>query len=230
MADPGITDEDLVNGLEQVRLAEGMWERRPFVSPIASAEPSASDGSPSLPRSTSDPSSARTWQLARHALLVCREIIRTERNYLISLQLLVDTSGSSPHIYALVGPLVRASETLVTKMEGNPSALGVAEAFVSSGSALKDAFVNWCANVGDILASPNGSHTKPRRVPGIGNLRAGPLKHRFGAGKKHASSERESPESGSESASYRNLVVIPVQRVSRFVLLFKGLSILTNTK
>ncbi|TFK41815.1 hypothetical protein BDQ12DRAFT_624508 [Crucibulum laeve] len=113
---------------------------------------------PSLPSfplqhrlSTPAPSSMASWQTARRALLTCRELVRTERHYLNSLQSLLQCETATPPpalMLRYVGELVQVSEGLLGRMEENPSAWGVAAAFLGKEEGVENAFVSWCGVVG----------------------------------------------------------------------------------
>ncbi|KAF7436227.1 hypothetical protein PC9H_003056 [Pleurotus ostreatus] len=176
---------------------------------------------PKLPiRSTSDPSSAQTWQMARRALLICREIVRTERNYLASLHILVDggtiTTPPAPML-TLLQPLVQISTAILKKMERNPSALGVAEAFVSCQEDLESALVAWCSSVGDFFG-PSKSTSKT-----LGTI-VGPLKRKFNVWKrvKAAGLDWDTSLQRKAHITIGDLAILPTQRILRYVLLYKG--------
>lgn len=91
------------------------------------------------------------WQTARRVLLTCRELVRTERHYLASLQALLASETETippPLMLKYAEDLARVSELYLTQMEGNPSAWGVAAAFVSTEDAISGAFARWCGVVG----------------------------------------------------------------------------------
>ncbi|KAF4604672.1 hypothetical protein EYR40_003450 [Pleurotus pulmonarius] len=176
-------------------------------------------------RSTSDPSSAQTWQMARRALLICREIVRTERNYLASLHVLANggtTTIPPEHMLVLLRPLVQLSTVILKKMERNPSALGVAEAFVSCQEDLENALIAWCSSVGDFFG-PTLSTSKT-----LGNI-VGPLKRKFTAWKRVKAAGRDWDTSNTmlqrkAQISIGDLAILPTQRILRYVLLYKGMS------
>ncbi|KAL0951911.1 hypothetical protein HGRIS_008566 [Hohenbuehelia grisea] len=263
IADPRITDELLLEELENVRVNERVWERqgiRPPSLPVAIRPADsgfrARDYSPrspirsntisyardewitiSLPqslklptRSLSDPSAAQAWQTARRALLVCRELVRTELNYLACLRLLMANGTSTPPpatMLELVPPLLMAGESLLKQFQNNPSALGTSEAFTSSEDALHAPFVAWCTVVGDFFAQANGGEEQSLRS------RSAPLRRKLSAwtrNKGFLSSWTTSTVSDEvhdtptvSKATVRELAILPTQRVTRYVLLFKDL-------
>ncbi|KAF9499120.1 hypothetical protein BDN71DRAFT_1587123 [Pleurotus eryngii] len=172
-------------------------------------------------RSTSDPSSAQTWQMARRALLICREIVRTERNYLASLHILVDGGAiTTPpaHMLTLLQPLVQISTVILKKMERNPSALGVAEAFVSCQEDLESALVAWCSSVGDFFGLYQSTSNT------LGTI-VGPLKRKFNVWKRVKAARRDWDTSLQRKAhiTIGDLAILPTQRILRYVLLYKDL-------
>ncbi|KAF8215937.1 hypothetical protein K438DRAFT_1954616 [Mycena galopus ATCC 62051] len=175
LADEGISDELLVEKLEALRTRsraaslidsdvddvaewDGMWA-------AYDDELDADEPPPPLPpkdttldhaqRTVSMPAlpshSTETWKSARRALLTCRELVRTERHYLASLNLLL--SGNTrkappPLMCAYAAALARESAGLLQRMEDDPSAWGVAAAFVGAEDGLEAALVAWCGVVG----------------------------------------------------------------------------------
>jgi hypothetical protein len=106
------------------------------------------------------------WSSALRALLITRDLIRTEKNYLVSLGILLESYPSrtpdtlSTHtlpwpskpapeyMVTLLQLLIGASTQLFTLMQADPSVRGVASAFVATEVDLESAFVGWCSEVG----------------------------------------------------------------------------------
>ncbi|KAF9015668.1 hypothetical protein BDQ17DRAFT_1341444 [Cyathus striatus] len=139
------------------------WPDRLIVNESPTSESGLPTGAkipftPSLPSfplqhrlSTPAPASTATWQTARRALLTCRELVRTERHYLHSLQSLLASETKTPPPLLMLhyaGELVKISEGLLGRMEENPSAWGVAAAFLGKEEGVETAFVSWCGVVG----------------------------------------------------------------------------------
>ncbi|KAL0951647.1 hypothetical protein HGRIS_008327 [Hohenbuehelia grisea] len=129
------------------------------------------------------PSPSPTWLSARRALLIVRELVRTERSYLHSLRalLLGHVSGIEPPrlMLAYAAELARVSEALLGRMEGDLCVKGVANAFIDmcgpdvnldpeavkhQGLAgrpveggLETAFIAWCGVVGGWFANGSAS-------------------------------------------------------------------------
>ncbi|KAJ6469613.1 hypothetical protein C8R47DRAFT_794104 [Mycena vitilis] len=232
-----ISDEMFVDEVEKMRTRGKFWES------VKSSGPSPQPKH-TLPR-LSDPLLSATWQTARRTLLICRELIRTERNYLASLCVLVSNGTVTPApslMLTYVPALLQASEDLLLKMEGNPSAQGVAEAFVEGSSALENALVAWCGVSGSfftekqIVRERAVSSRVPREMPSTGTI---PLKRRVTT---WVQSRRDSLSLKSESVAgilsgkpnepsrgsrclptVRDLAILPVQRVMRYPLLFRDL-------
>ncbi|KAJ7161313.1 hypothetical protein C8R43DRAFT_1175582 [Mycena crocata] len=127
--------------------------------------PPPKDTLPSMPALPS-PSTA-TWQSARRALLTCRELVRTERHYLASLRLLL-TPGATrtpppPLMLAYAAELVRESAGLLSRMEEDPSAWGVAAAFLGAEEGVGAALVGWCGVVGGWFVDGASSGTSGRK-------------------------------------------------------------------
>ncbi|KAH6917018.1 hypothetical protein BKA70DRAFT_1215412 [Coprinopsis sp. MPI-PUGE-AT-0042] len=149
------------------------WPSASFQSPPAIPPPRSS----SIPRqgrssldSQAHPSPSKqpaaTWLTTRHALLTCRELVRTERHYLSSLISLLSCETSSPppplmlH-YAAV--LVKASAALLEKMEKSPTPSGVSKAFAALESELEAAYIGWCGVVGSWFV--DGDQSKGLLIP-----------------------------------------------------------------
>ncbi|KAF8641130.1 hypothetical protein AX17_000772 [Amanita inopinata Kibby_2008] len=108
------------------------------------------------------------WQIARQALLTCRELIRTERHYLSSLNILTASETATippPLMIHYATQLFSVSERLLARMEEDPSAWGVAASFLSLEESVEGAFVGWCGVVaswfeGSSCASSSGSSVR----------------------------------------------------------------------
>ncbi|KAJ7459064.1 hypothetical protein B0H11DRAFT_177837 [Mycena galericulata] len=253
------TDEMFMDEVEKMRAMGKFWESRK--SPGAPASPRSPVGAgtrlPTNPASPpqlkhalpclSDPLLSATWQTARRALLICRELIRTERNYLASLFALIsnETATPAPALMLTYMPaLVQVSEDLLLRMESNPSAQGVAEAFLEGESRLEAAFVAWCGVAGGFFAEVDGQAMRDRAAS-TGVLRETdspitmPLKRRVTTwvqGRRNSLvKSRESLASlpsakhnqrlraGRSLPSVRDLAILPSQRCVRYPLLFKDL-------
>jgi hypothetical protein len=112
-------------------------------------------------RSATTPSAS--WHAARRAILTCRELVRTERHYLTSLHsLLANETATAPPALMLryVEQLASVSQGLLRHMEQDPSACGVAAAFLAVEHGLESAFVGWCGVVGVWF---EGQEDRPQR-------------------------------------------------------------------
>jgi hypothetical protein len=205
----------------------------------------------SFPCSTEHAMSS-SWQMARRALLICRELVRTERRYLAALNNLTSSETLTPPpslMLNYVPSLVQVSKELLQLMEVNPSAKGVADAFVSKAESLENAMVSWCEVVGGFFTGPEG---KPRRDTERSKdgtesheSNAMGIKRRVGSwGKRINSIKYRSSSSDSDSVKYssqskvprpthkrkpsvRDLAIMPTQRVMRYTMLFRGMSALS---
>lgn len=91
------------------------------------------------------------WQTAQRVLFTCRELVRTERHYLLSLQTLLASNTETvppPLMLKYAEELTRVSMLYLGQLRGNPSAWGVAAAFLGAEEAIEGAFVRWCGSVG----------------------------------------------------------------------------------
>ncbi|KAJ7492284.1 hypothetical protein FB451DRAFT_984606, partial [Mycena latifolia] len=252
-----ISDEMFVDEVEKMRAMGKFWETRKSLDSPSSALPPGfpSKGSPTITKTPprlkralpclSDPLLSATWQTARRALLICRELIRTERNYLSSLCILVSNGTATPAptlMLTYMPALVQASEDFLLRMEANPSAQGVAEAFSQGESTLEAAFVAWCGVAGSFFSGVDNEAVRDRAAS-TSVLRETdspitmPLKRRVTTwvqAKRNSSVKTRSRESllgprneparaGRSLPTVRDLAILPTQRVMRYVLLFKDL-------
>ncbi|KAJ6503266.1 hypothetical protein C8R47DRAFT_196045 [Mycena vitilis] len=123
---------------------------------------------PALP----SPSTA-SWHSARRALLTCRELVRTERHYLAALHALLDGATRSPPpplMRAYAAALARESAGLLRRMEEDPSAWGVAAAFLGAEEGVEAALVGWSGVVGGWFVD---GEKAPRRLSKMRGLSEG---------------------------------------------------------
>ena len=100
-------------------------------------------------RSRSVPSHA--WLDAQRALLVCRELILTERHYIVQLSTLVQQQTATPPpplMCDCAKDLLRVCERVLKEMEQDPSARGVSRAFLEGEEEIQGAYIGWCGVVG----------------------------------------------------------------------------------
>jgi hypothetical protein len=186
MTDGGVSDERLIRDLEKMRQVE-VWEREREreLSLLKERDNGGGDTVPVDVDPTSDvgeiwqgweeqdvvnPSSSSSSSsvkrlTAQRALLACRELILTERHYhdlLLSL-LAGDTHPPPPSsMQRYAAELVHASAGVLRAMEQQPSALGVARAFVDNGEEVERAYVRWCEVVGGWFVGESGSPKRKR--------------------------------------------------------------------
>jgi hypothetical protein len=189
--------------------------------------------SPPLP-STPD---IATWHTARHALLTCRELVRTERHYLAEMRVLLGGTGTSTappkSMLAPILTLVHTSEELLGRMSGDPSAWGVSAAFLGGETELEEAFVGWCKVVGELFFGGDSDKPKlvrrrnttgddaaprPRRKSMTSFATSGPRAFM----RKRTSSATEENDGMRAKPAVRDLAILPTQRVTRYVLLYRG--------
>ncbi|CAA7268080.1 unnamed protein product [Cyclocybe aegerita] len=252
ITDDSISDERLVDDLEEMRIKEvapsgpSSLEELPlgFDSPPmyrtqlydSYAEYPVEPGeavleAPMLPSDSS-------WTAARQVLLLCRELVRTERRYSASLRTLI-TNGTSATPPALMlshlPALITASDDLLELMEVNPSVRGVSEAFLANKDNLEAAFVAWSSIVGQFFHEDDGP--KGKTDP----LQTNSEPSNSGSSRSRAASTKspsmESPtvvilepnkirRNSKPRPTIRELAILPTQRIVRYVLLFKELSAL----
>ncbi|SJL15687.1 uncharacterized protein ARMOST_19191 [Armillaria ostoyae] len=265
IADDGISDEMLMDELERMRTVEKMWQwewRRNVMTPSTASSISTADSGtplvdashdehatlkPSLP-CLSDPALSAVWQNARRALLICREFIRTERHYLLAIRNLSasDTLTTPPALMLTYLPaLIEASEELLRRLESNPSAQGVANAFLSCEDKLDAALVGWCGVVGGFFVGADEGVVKRERASSATTSRVdadaanGIIKRRVNSWGKRINSIKalggSTPSAPSQEShklpskrersrpAVRDLAILPTQRIMRYTLLLKDL-------
>lgn len=268
ISDEGITDEVLVGQLERMRarrgldghntLEAGIWNSSnmlPLTPPLSSIYYASSPLSESAGES---PSPVPDWQNSRRVMLTCRELVLTERHYLSSLLDLVlgkTRMPASPLMIIYAQGLVKTSQALLDKMEKDPSARGVTQAFLQTGEVLETALVEWCGHVGNWFTSNVGggikklskSHTRESlRISNsisarfsISSVSSGqsikcnsrqsasiqpPLSRVSSSNTSSSSDDGCQPSKFERSSTIRDLAILPTQRVTRYVLLFRGQS------
>ena len=273
MTDEDITDEALVEELENMHAfqtwsgssddigqfwdaGEHIWETGNN-SPVYDSETSNLPYTPSLPSfplqhrlSTPAPAANASWQTARRALLTCRELVRTERHYLHSLRTLFASETEIPPpplMLRYLAGLVTVSEGLLERMQENPSAWGVAAAFLGTEESLEMAFSEWCGVVGEWFDSESTPSRKLGKQRVMDGEFSSPLKRSASTWRKSMSSITNMDMSTSISSishpppsfngsflsrkktivaarkpPIRDLAILPTQRVMRYVLLYRG--------
>lgn len=208
----------------------------PTRSPLPTSKPAT--------RSATTPSA--TWHAARRALLTCRELVRTERHYLTSLQSLLASetvTAPPPLMLHYVEELSTVSQMLVAHMEKDPSAWGVAAAFLAVEQGLETAFLGWCGIVGawfegqdETLKRKSGKiPSEPDQlvplkrsvsmwrisVPSMTPMTSPVSPSAFLTRRKDKARDRPSGPP-KRRPSVRDLAILPTQRITRYVLLYRG--------
>ncbi|KIP03849.1 hypothetical protein PHLGIDRAFT_129914 [Phlebiopsis gigantea 11061_1 CR5-6] len=142
-------------------------ELAPSPTPSASHLESHSGSSPNQLHSVAHLSSLddHEWKTARRALLCCRELVRTERNYQARLRVLVSGETSTPPpaiVLTYIPALLHASEALLSRLEDDPSAWGVSAGFVAVEEEVESAFVAWAGVVGEIFVGSSEVDSRER--------------------------------------------------------------------
>lgn len=257
ISDDEVTDEKLVELLEELRLRRPRPTERStsrFFSDVQTPTmdtPTHCDIEPNdmfpSPQTTIPDDVSKDWSTARRILLVCRELIRTERHYFLSLKALVNGETQpppSPLMLSRLPALIRASGRLLELMKMNPSVLGICAAFIQVYELLEEAFVQWCEVVGEFFTADSdrslGSSVKRSNTAPVGS---GPsdgetgstlLTKRVGSWSKKMHSKsltidditsmvtRNVKAKPHHKSPVRDLAIMPTQRITRYVLLFKG--------
>lgn len=243
ITDDGITDEKLVNDLEEMRIKEvpvsGPFDLTPELHPFYRTQ--LFDSYAEYPLQADEAGQEdvfpvdSSWTAARQVLLLCRELVRTERRYLASLKTLITngTSSSPPtSMLPYLPGLIMASEALLERMEANPSAQGVSEAFLACESIMSESFISWCSVVGEFFDSGERLKSKAETeetssTPSSGNLkghRSQPIMSRGDSSLSFVIPEPNKIRKNTKSRpTVRDLAIQPTQRIMRHVLLLKGM-------
>lgn len=242
ITDDKITDEKLVDQLEGMRIKEHPHWSQSFTLSLscpsqryrAILNSSYAEYPPEPDEFSADEPSETSWNAARQALLFCREMLRTERRYLSSLRILAKRGTATPPppsmLYYLPKMLL-ASDGFLKAMTQNPSVQGVSEAFLANQAHLDEAFVSWCSVVGSFFCNDVN-------IAGPNNVVEDEFEHSFAPGRlRRCASTPDSPSANNTvitlepnkirrnskgRPSVRDLAILPTQRISRYVQLFKG--------
>lgn len=241
ITDDTITDEKFVDDLENMRIKENLLDSvipDPYPLPLG-LPPGYYDSLAEYPPESDelvqeDAGSLldSSWNTARHALLLCRELVRTERRYLTSLKILI-TNGTStpppPLMLSYLPGLIAASEILLSMMEENPSVQGVSQAFIACEGKLAESFINWCGVVGQFFnlekSKDNLEETLELSFPKLKQSRSGISSRTISM---YNSLPIVIPEPNKirrntkARPAVRDLAILPTQRITRYVLLLKG--------
>ena len=241
ITDDGVTDEKLVEDLENMRIKDRTYDSvipDPYPFAESTSPPAYSsqlfDSFAEYPLQSGEviqdlPSSSdSSWGAARQALLLCRELVRTERRYLASLKILISngtTTPPPPLMLSHLPGLITASDALLNLMEENPSVQGVSQALLSCKDDLNNSFVSWCSVVGQFfdeegsknipeaedVQQPQFLATSPRSLSAESNLSI------------VVSEPNKIRKNIKARPTIRDLAILPTQRIMRYVLLFKGI-------
>lgn len=148
-------------------------------------------------RSRSTPSHA--WLAAQRALLTCRELILTERHYLAQLSDLVQQHTATPPPALMsdcANEVLQACERVLKGMEKNPSARGVATAFLEGEAEVQGAYVKWCGVVGDWFSGDgSGQDSSPSTArPSLDLTEVGNRVRRISVKRRNRVGSRTDPE------------------------------------
>ncbi|KAF8167542.1 hypothetical protein B0H34DRAFT_682266 [Crassisporium funariophilum] len=254
ITDDGITDEKLMDDLEAMRIKEELlkghdhneYSQGLFLPPQYGNQPGEMEPEHPIGVNDGDQEEPATppecsWNAARQAFLVCRELVRTERRYLSSLKTLITNGTNTPPpslMLSYLPGLITASDELLQLMEENPSVQGVSEAFLSCQGNLHEAFVNWCEVVGQFFESEQCAKSKSDSEdagegPSSPNPRSRATSLRTPTVDSGLSLVIPEPNkirrNSKQRPTVRDLAIVPTQRIMRYVLLFKELHLLTPT-
>ena len=197
----------------------GIWERTttPRLDAISRQHSSSSTSS----------SVSLMWHHAQRALLACRELILTERRYLLSMLDLIEEKTVRPPpplMKKRAGEIANISSVLLSGFQLDPSATGVAKVFADQKEEMERVYGRWCESVGAWFEGEQydtdrgkeelrrSSSTWRKSMPSI-------------AGLGSSDPSTTTVATSTKRKTYvRDLAILPTQRVMRYVLLFRGLS------
>jgi len=236
ITDEDITDEKLVEELEEIRIKQeppdneddadqlplGLcpppWWYDPLCNPMAASLPPPPSKKKRVSVVTDE-----TWNKALRALLLCRELIQTERRYLKALQILIANGTLTPPPPAMLSyipALLSASYAFLQQLEENPSVQGVAEAFNACQSDMSDAFVRWSTVVGQFFGFTSDS--KSLINCGDSDSRLSQLLEPDLPETVVVTEPNKIKRKIRHRPAVRDIAIQPTQRIARYVLLFKG--------
>ena len=126
--------------------------------------------------------------------------------------------------------LIQSSEAFVSKLEQNPSAKGVADAFVTVQVSMEQALVSWCGVVGSFFevtdhSNHDGGVDLKKRVGSWGKKMKSLGSHSYSIHK--TASEDTTHGKYKPKPRVRDLAILPSQRIVRYVLLYKGMALVS---
>lgn len=253
MDDAGKWDIDM--GLDVWLDREGMLERERALceSPDAEVPPTsaASVGSGGIVTAGTELGAPATpeWLAAQRVLLVCRELLLTEKRYLALMEaLLAGTTATPPPPLMLhyASDVVRASTLVLEGMTRAPGAAGIARAFLAHEAVVEAAYVRWCGAVGGWFVpgsaprdgDAGGAQVVRKRrsrtavaAEGEDAVPGHPLRRSVNSWRRSsqgvaalAEEEGVLPARAPRPHTVRDLAILPTQRVTRYVLLYRGAS------
>jgi hypothetical protein len=207
----------------------------------------------------------REWARARRAMMCVREIVRTEKSYMRHLNgflnsevsvefqnlsacfdtfgLVQDSAGVSPILAEHLPRLIETSRMFCARLEEDPSAKGVSNAFLAVEEVLDFVFVQWSGVVGEVISSTQ-QRTESQATSEDGHTSSA------GAGSGSSWIRRRSatassaiqpsflsmtPVNGGNSKNKKSargskpkkmteqdVVIMPTQRAIRYVLMYRG--------
>ncbi|CAE6416476.1 unnamed protein product [Rhizoctonia solani] len=198
--------------------------------------------------SDSDDSVAeREWIRARRGLMCVREIVRTEKSHMRHLIAFIsseDFVGMSPILVEHLPRLIETSRLFCARLEEDPSAKGVSEAFLEFEEMLDSTFVQWSSVVGEVISSTqqrtesqatsddghtsgstgNGTSRRRSATGGSGRMPSFPLSLSMtpvngGNNKNKKSARGTKPKKMTE----QDVVIMPIQRAIRYELMYRAL-------
>ncbi|CAE6462031.1 unnamed protein product [Rhizoctonia solani] len=205
--------------------------------------------------SESDDSVAeREWVRARRAMMCVREIVRTEKSYMRHLVAFVnseDAFGMSPILAEHLPRLIETTHMFCIRLEEDPSAKGVSNAFLEIEEVLDATYVQWSSVVGEVISSTqqrtesqatsDDGHTSGggngvgsswiRRRSATANsaiqpafqLNLGMTPVNGGNGNSNSKNKKSARGTKPKKMTEQDVVIMPTQRAIRYVLMYREL-------
>ena len=240
---------DIDMGLDVWLDREGILERERVLGEGGDVEVPAAVGAGGSITELGAPATPE-WLAAQRVLLVCRELLLTEKRYLALMEALLAGATATPPpplMLHYASDVVRASTLMLEAMRRAPGAAGIARAYLAHHEVVEAAYVRWCGAVGGWFVPGEGEAAQVVRkrrsrtaiatgneaeevVPGHALRRSvnGWRRSSLGLAGTGAVAPPPPPPPPEEERTaprphaVRDLAILPTQRVTRYVLLYRG--------
>jgi len=170
------------------------------------------------------------WMKNGRTVLICRELFRTEKGYLSRLEQMF--FGAMIHVTPTklarhIPRLIETSRGLLELWEKDSSGSAIATTFLHYESDLETAFTGWSAVVGGLFSDGQAlvltSSRRMRPLSDAGHGRKSPIISPPEENERSARRKSQLIKKKDLKLSLREVAIAPIQRVTRYVLLFRDL-------